>query len=82
MKKVYCKVLSLEQLKINISENKEIVCIERNAFNPNGYKTYHSIYDLEINDIVALERIDNDSNIVYPYEWVIWNGYNVTFPNI
>ncbi len=80
MKKVYCKVSSLNDLKKLISQKQDIVCVERNLFNPNGYITYHSIYDLNINDIVALEKSENNG-CVTPYEWVLWNGSNVSFPD-
>ena len=39
MKKVYCKVSSLNDLKNLISQKQDIVCVERNLFNPNGYIT-------------------------------------------
>ena len=80
MKKVYVNISSLEELIDNIAKNKEIIYVERNIFNPNGYETKYSIYDLDINDIVALEKMDKDSKIVFPYEWVVWNGITVVFP--
>ena len=39
MKKVYVNISSLEELIDNIAKNKEIICVERNIFNPNGYET-------------------------------------------
>jgi len=80
MKKVYVNVSSLEKLRDNIAKNKKIICIERNAFNPNGYETKYSIYDLEVGTIIALEKMDKDSKIIFPYEWVVWNNITVTFP--
>jgi len=72
MKKVYCQITSLSKLKKSIEKKKNIICIERNLFNPDGYITYHSIYDLQNNDIIALEKSENNG-IVTPYEWIIWN---------
>ena len=80
MKKVYYQISSLHELKNLIEQKENIICIEKNLFNPNGYITYYSIYDLNVNDIVALEKSEN-GGIVAPYEWVIWNGLTVSFPD-
>lgn len=80
MKKVYCEVSSLNELKNLISKKQDITCVERNLFNPNGYITYHSIYNLNVDDIVALEKSEN-GGCVAPYEWVLWNGSNISFPD-
>jgi hypothetical protein len=73
MKKVYVYTPSTSQLLKKINKKEKIIGIEYNLFNPNGYETFHSIYDLEVDDIVALYKDDNKS----PYEWLKWNGFTL-----
>lgn len=70
MKKVYIYTSTISHLLKKIKNKENIIGIEYNLFNPNGYETFHSIYDLEVDDIVALYKDDNKS----PYEWLKWNG--------
>jgi len=70
MKKVYIYTPTVTNLLKKIKNEETIIGIEYNLFNPNGYETFHSIYDLEVDDIVALYKDDNKS----PYEWMKWNG--------
>ena len=70
MKKVYIYTPTISHLLKKIKNKENIIGIEYNLFNPNGYETFHSIYDLEVDDIVALYKDDNKS----PYEWLKWDG--------
>ena len=70
MKKVYIYTPTISHLLKKIKNKENIIGIEYNLFNPNGYKTFHYIYDLEVDDIVALYKDDNKS----PYEWLKWDG--------
>jgi len=73
MKKVYIYTPSVTDLLKKINKKEKIIGIEFNLFNPNGYETFHSIYDLEVNDIVALYKDDTKT----PYEWLKWDGYTL-----
>lgn len=70
MKKIYVFCDNISKLFQNIKNKEQIIGSEYNLFNPNGYETFHSIYELEVNDIVALYKENNKS----PYEWFKWNG--------
>ena len=70
MKKIYIYSPSIKDLLKKINKKEKIIGTEYNLFNPNGYETEHSIYNLEVNDIVALYKDDTKS----PYEWLKWNG--------
>jgi len=73
MKKIYVYAPSTSYLLKKINKKETIIGIEYNLFNPNDYETFHSIYNLEINDIVALYKDDTKS----PYEWLKWNGHTL-----
>ena len=70
MKKVYIYTPTVRHLLKKIQNKENIIGIVYNLFNDNGYETFHSIYDLEIDDIVALYKDENKS----PYEWLKWDG--------
>lgn len=73
MKKVYIYTPNVTDLLKKIKNKETIIGTEYNLFNLNGYETFHSIYNLEINDIVALYKDDTKS----PYEWLKWNGHTL-----
>ena len=70
MKKVYIYTPSVSFLLEKLKNKEEIIGIEYNLFNPNAYETFHSIYDLEVNDVVALYK----DELKQPYEWLKWTG--------
>ena len=67
MRKVYIKSNSIKELQENFNNKEKIMGIEFNLFNPNGYKTYHCIYTLNDDDIIALYK---DENNIVPFEWI------------
>jgi len=71
MKKIYIQSESVKSLMNKLDNQTPIIGTEFNLFNVNGYETYHSVYDLEVNDIVAIYK---DVNTKTPYEWLKWNG--------
>tara|TARA_B110000285_G_C14923278_1_gene513655 strand:- start:3 stop:239 length:237 start_codon:yes stop_codon:yes gene_type:complete len=71
MKKIYIQSDSIRSLMKKLKQQTTIIGVEYNVFNPNGYETFHSIYDLEVNDVVAIYK---DPNTKTPYEWLKWNG--------
>jgi hypothetical protein len=71
MKKIYIQSESITNLMNKLNNHSPIMGIEYNLFNPNGYETFHSLYDLEVNDVVAIYK---DSDTKTPYEWLKWNG--------
>jgi hypothetical protein len=71
MTKVYINSKNLETILKKIENNEPIVGIEYNFFKKT-YKTYHSLYSLKRDDVIALCRLEN--NILQPYEWVKWDG--------
>jgi hypothetical protein len=70
MKKVYIYTPNVPDLLKKIKNKETIIGTEYNLFNLNGYETFHYIYDLDIDDVVALYKDDTKS----PYEWLKWNG--------
>jgi hypothetical protein len=70
MKKIYILSPTVKDLLKKIKNKESIVGIEYNLFNKNGYETFHSVYDLNVDDVVAIYKDENKS----PYEWLKWNG--------
>lgn len=67
MRKVYIKSNSIKELQKKFNNKEKIIGIEFNLFNPENYKTFHCIYSLNPNDIIALYK--NENNII-PFEWM------------
>lgn len=67
MRKVYIKSNSITELQQKFKNNEKIIGTEYNLFNPDGYKTYHCIYSLNPEDIIALYK---DENNIQPFKWI------------
>lgn len=76
-KKVYCEIQSIEILEERLRKHEPVTCMERNLFNPSGYLTKHSIYDLNKNDTITLERREAGSGKPRAYEWLLWDGSGI-----
>jgi hypothetical protein len=72
LKKVYISCSNITNLLKKIKNKESIIGIEYNLFNPNGYETFHSIYDLNVDDVVAIYKDTDETKS--PYEWMKWNG--------
>lgn len=65
MKKVYIESNSIKELQEKFNNKEKIIGIEFNLFNPENYKTFHCIYSLGPNDIIALYKDD-----FVTFEWI------------
>ena len=69
MQKLYVHALSKQDLRRKLVRNETIVGIEYNAFNPDGYETYHTINDLDHDAILAICSNDEPNS---PFVWGIY----------
>ena len=69
MQKLYVHALSKQDLRRKLVRNETIVGIEYNAFNPDGYTTYHIVNNLEHDAVLAICSHDEPNS---PFVWGIY----------
>ena len=70
--KIYIEAKSKKQINKKLLNNKKVIGLEYNAFNPKGFITEHTLNDCEDGTLIAIYTSYSGSNPIAT-DWFIWD---------
>tara|TARA_B100000902_G_scaffold373922_1_gene402420 strand:+ start:308 stop:550 length:243 start_codon:yes stop_codon:yes gene_type:complete len=72
MQKLYVGCKSKKSLNERIKSGEDIVGIEYNLFNPEGYQTFHNLKELKRDTIIAIYKKEGEQDVPEAHCWGIY----------